>query len=129
MADLTLPGDETARRHAAPPVQTSFGRADYLTGLFGLAGRTAVVTGASSGIGRGIAEALAAAGARVVLLGRSESALGEATDGIRAAGGEAAWRAADLADRAAVARVAAAATEPYGEPDILLNAAGINPRP
>jgi len=103
--------------------------ADYLSGLFGLAGRTAVVTGASSGIGRGIAEALAGAGARVVLLGRSEAALEAATDGIRAAGGEAAWRAADLAGRAAVARVADEATEPYGEPDILVNAAGVNPRP
>ena len=101
----------------------------YLSTLFGLTGRTAVVTGASSGIGRAIAGALAGAGARVVLLGRDESALREATGGIHAAGGEAAWRAADLADRDAVARVAREATEPYGEPDILVNSAGLNLRP
>ncbi len=101
----------------------------YLNDLFGLAGRTAVVTGASSGIGRGIAEALAGAGARVVLLGRNETALREATDGIRAASGEAAWCAADLAERDGVARVGDEAAGAYGEPDILVNAAAVNPRP
>jgi NAD(P)-dependent dehydrogenase (short-subunit alcohol dehydrogenase family) len=103
--------------------------AEYLTGLFGLGGRTAVVTGASSGIGRAIAQALAAAGGNVVLLGQRAAALAEATEAIRVAGGSAAWRAADLGDRDALARVAEEAAEPYGEPDILVNAAGVNPRP
>src|ERR1700761_3858374 len=48
---------------------------DYLRGLFGLDGRVALVTGGSSGIGRGMAFALAGAGARVVVLARGEAAL------------------------------------------------------
>jgi gluconate 5-dehydrogenase len=98
---------------------------DFLIDLFGLTGRTAVVTGASSGIGRGIAEALAKAGARVVLVARREALLREVADGI----GDAAWVAADLGDRASVSRAAEAAVQPYGEPDILVNAAGVNLRP
>jgi gluconate 5-dehydrogenase len=94
---------------------------DFLHDLFGLTGRTAVVTGASSGIGRAIAGALGRAGARVVLIGRREPALREAAEQIP----ESRWYTADLADRAEVARVGEAA----GEPDILVNAAGINLRP
>src|SRR5262249_44914018 len=93
--------------------------------LFGLDGRVALVTGANSGIGRGIAEALAAAGARLVLVARREEALREVASAI----GDAAWIAADLGDRAEVARVAQTAAQPYGEPDILVNAAGVNIRP
>src|SRR5205807_3605178 len=94
--------------------------------LFGLDGRVAVVTGASSGIGRGIAEALAKAGARVVLVARREALLRDVASAIP---GKAAWIAADLGDRTDVARVASTAAEPYGEPDILVNAAAVNLRP
>ena len=78
----------------------------YLSELFSLAGRVAVVTGGSSGIGEGMALALAGAGARVVLVARDKERLGAAADTMRAAGGEVAWVAADLALRGEVSRAA-----------------------
>jgi gluconate 5-dehydrogenase len=101
----------------------------YLEELFSLAGRVAVVTGGSSGIGAGMATTLARAGARVVLVARDPERLGWAADGMRAAGGEAAWVSADLASRAEVSRAADEAEGLVGPPDILVNCAGINLRP
>jgi len=101
----------------------------FLPSLFSLQGRVALVTGGSSGIGRAMARALALAGARVVLLARRGEPLAETTGALRAEGCEAAWVSADLADRAAVLRGAAAAAVPFGEPDIVVNAAGVNIRP
>ncbi len=98
---------------------------EFLTELFGLAGRTALVTGASSGIGREIAEALFRAGARVTLVARGEDGLRAVADGINHAGGRADWVTGDLGDADAVARVAGAVPEP----DILVNAAAVNIRP
>jgi gluconate 5-dehydrogenase len=102
---------------------------DYLAELFSLAGRVAVVTGGSSGIGAEMASALAGAGARVVLVARDASRLESAADTVRAAGGEVAWVAADLALRASVDRAADEAAAAFGPPDILINCAGVNIRP
>jgi NAD(P)-dependent dehydrogenase (short-subunit alcohol dehydrogenase family) len=102
---------------------------DYLAELFSLAGRVAVVTGGSSGIGQEMARALALAGARVVLVARDASRLESAADTVRAAGGEVAWVAADLALRASVDRAADEAAAAFGAPDILVNCAGVNIRP
>jgi len=101
---------------------------DYLSELFSLAGRVALVTGGSSGIGRGMAAALARAGAQVVLIARDSQRLEESAASLQAQGCSAAWVSADLGDRAAVGRAAAAASA-FGEPDILINCAGINLRP
>jgi len=102
---------------------------DYLSELFSLDGRTALVTGGSSGIGLGMARALALAGAQTILVARDPERLTEAATTIEADGGDAAWVSADLADRAAVADAAKDVTASYGEPDILVNCAGINLRP
>jgi NAD(P)-dependent dehydrogenase (short-subunit alcohol dehydrogenase family) len=105
------------------------GRAAYLDELFSLAGRVALVTGGSSGIGQAMATALARAGAQVVLLARGEPGLASAATAIQSAGGQAAWVRADLADRAATLAGAEQAVAAFGEPDIIVNAAGINLRP
>ncbi len=101
----------------------------YLGELFSLAGRVAVVTGGSSGIGAGMAAALARAGARVVLVARDASRLESAADGLRAAGSEVAWVSADLSSRPGLERGAEEAAGAFGEPDILVNCAGVNLRP
>ena len=101
----------------------------YLERLFALDGRVAVVTGGSSGIGRAIGAALAGAGARVVLIARGADALAVAVARIEAAGGKADWVSADLGDRAALQQGADRAAARFGEPDILVSAAGINLRP
>lgn len=102
---------------------------EYLTQLFSLDDRVAVVTGGSSGIGRAIASALAGAGARVVVIARGEPALADTVAELADRGGRAAWVRADLADRAQVQAAADAAAAVFGEPDILVNSAGINLRP
>jgi NAD(P)-dependent dehydrogenase (short-subunit alcohol dehydrogenase family) len=103
--------------------------AGFVEDLFSLTGRVAVVTGGSSGIGAGMAVALAGAGARVVLVARDAGRLGAAADGLCARGGQAAWVSADLADRAGLERAADEAAAAFGPPDILVNCAGINLRP
>ena len=100
----------------------------YLASLFGLNGRVAVVTGGSSGIGAGMATALARAGARVVLVARDEKKLAATAEEIRH-GGEAAWVPADLSERTTLPAIASAVRARFGEPDILVNCAGINLRP
>jgi NAD(P)-dependent dehydrogenase (short-subunit alcohol dehydrogenase family) len=101
----------------------------YLDQLFSLDGRTAVITGGSSGIGWGMARALGRAGAAVVLVARDAAALAARAAELTAAGGRAAWVSADLGDRAQVSRAAAAAAAAFGPPDILVNCAGLNLRP
>ena len=96
--------------------------------LFDIRGRVALVTGASSGIGQSLACAFAKAGAKVLLLARRRAQLDATLQAIGAEGGSAAVLACDLLDSACFADIAARAAEPFGPPDILLNAAGINPR-
>lgn len=90
-----------------------------------LSGRVAVVTGASRGIGQAAALALARAGAHVVALARTQGALEELDDSIRAEGGSATLVPVDLKDFPALDRLGAALQARWGRLDILLANAGI----
>jgi gluconate 5-dehydrogenase len=90
-----------------------------------LTGHVACVTGASSGLGRRAAGVLAAAGASVVAIARRAAALDDLASGAK---GAIAPLPFDLTDRDRLADCAAAAAEPFGPPDIVVHAAGINMR-
>ena len=96
----------------------------YLDEAYGLGGRTALVTGSRSGIGRAAALALAGAGADVILWGRSEDGLAPVADEVRRLGVDARVVAADLADLEAVA-AAATRVASMADVDILVNNAGM----
>lgn len=88
---------------------------------FGLAGKTAIVTGASRGIGRGIATVFGEAGAQVVLAARGVDNLESAKAEIEAAGGSAVVIPTDLSDRDARAQLVQRTLEECGKIDILVN--------
>lgn len=87
--------------------------------------KVAVITGASSGIGKATAERLAAEGAHVVLLSRTESDLQGVADSIRDDGGTATVTPVDLSERDDVESTAAEIQTSVGDPDILVNSAGV----
>lgn len=91
-----------------------------------LAGKTAVVTGASSGIGRAIAETLGAAGAHVYLAGRTRDAMEESRKQIEAAGGRATVCAFDVRNVAEVQNLVDKAAKETGRLDIMVNNAGVS---
>src|ERR1022692_54020 len=99
-----------------------------VSALFNLSSRVAVVTGASSGIGKTIALALADAGADVVLIARREPELEELRREIERSGGRAASLPCDLADCRGLRACAVRASDFFGAPAILVSAAGLNVR-
>ena len=90
-----------------------------------LSGQTALVTGASRGIGKAIALALGQAGAKVACIARNEEKLRETADAIASAGGTAVVYACDVTDSAAVQKVVEAVVEDWDQLDIVVNNAGI----
>lgn len=91
----------------------------------GLAGRSAIVTGGGSGIGRACALQFSAAGARVLIADRYQERADAVVLEIRGKGGEAIAVVGDLSEQAVVDRVVSAAVEVYGGVDVLVNNAGI----
>jgi NAD(P)-dependent dehydrogenase (short-subunit alcohol dehydrogenase family) len=98
------------------------------TELFDLRGQTALVTGASRGLGEAIAKGLARAGAAVAICGRARPDLERVCADIRAAGGEAEPFELDVLDSAAVASSVTEILDRMKQVDILVNNAGVNAR-
>lgn len=96
--------------------------------LFDLAGKVAVVTGASRGLGAQMSVALARAGADVVITSRTSDSLEDTAAAIRALGRRAAPIELDVRDDASVAAFGTAAVEAFGHVDVLVNNAGCNVR-
>ena len=93
--------------------------------MFDLTGKVAVVTGASRGIGKYVALALAAEGAHVIALARTQGGLEELDDEIKVVGGSATLVPADVTDYPALDRLGAAIHERWGRLDILIGNAGV----
>ena len=93
--------------------------------LFDLSGKVAIVTGGNGGIGLGMAQGLAKAGAKVAVVGRNAEKNSAA---VEALGGGAQAFAADICDKAGVAEMVAAVAAAFGRIDILVNNAGTNVR-
>jgi NAD(P)-dependent dehydrogenase (short-subunit alcohol dehydrogenase family) len=87
--------------------------------------KVAVITGASSGIGRATMELFGREGAKVVGTARTESKLQEGLDAVKAAGGEGIVVPADLEDHSSAGRIANAAIDEFGRIDLLVNNAGV----
>ena len=95
-----------------------------------LSGRTAVVTGASSGIGRAVAEAMAEAGADLVLIGRDKERLQEAVEAVKQRGSASEPVVVELTTDDAARTIVDAAVKRFGALNILVNCAGIfEPQP
>lgn len=100
----------------------------YIMNLMSLEHRNAVVTGASSGIGRGIAISLAQFGARVALLGRRQEGLDETATAIRSAGGECSTHIVDISEEEQVRRFFGEYKDTHDTLDIFIANAGHNVR-
>ena len=97
-------------------------------GLFDLTGRVAIVTGGNGGIGLGMAQGLAAAGAQIVVAGRNAEKNAGAVAALAALGAPAAAIAVDVTDEAACHALVTETAGRFGRVDILVNNAGINIR-
>ena len=98
---------------------------DYLSRMFGLSGKRAVVTGATSGLGAAMASALAGAGAEVVVGGRDAARADQVVAAIREQGGSASAVLGDLGTSAGAERFAGAVQQDGAPVDILVNSAGL----
>jgi NAD(P)-dependent dehydrogenase (short-subunit alcohol dehydrogenase family) len=98
-----------------------------MTTSYDLSGKVAIITGASRGIGRSIAEHFAQAGAKVVLCSRKQDALDDVAADIRESGGDALPIAAHTGEKETLVNLVQQTTETYGGVDILVNNAATNP--
>jgi NAD(P)-dependent dehydrogenase (short-subunit alcohol dehydrogenase family) len=100
-----------------------------MQGQFDCSDRVAIVTGGSRGIGRAIAEGLAAAGASVVPASRTMSDVEDVVESIRADGGEAHAATVDVAERDSIDALVTETADTFGGVDVVVNNAGMNPDP
>ena len=96
-----------------------------MVGSFGLEGKHALVTGASSGLGQHFARFLAAAGAKVTLAARREKALAQSVEDIRAVGGQAQSVVMDVTEAGSIERALDRAENGFGPVTVLVNNAGV----
>src|SRR5689334_9957144 len=96
--------------------------------MTGLKGRAALITGASKGLGRGMALALGAAGVRVALASRNLARLNETAAAVADLGGQAAVFQADVTDEDQVLKLEKSLDKEFGPVQILINNAGMNLR-
>ncbi len=124
-----MANEERVRQNQAAGVTGPTAAVERMSGedfpSFDLAGKKALVTGATKGMGRHAAIALAHAGAEVFLSGRNEGELAECAEEVRALGQRAETQTAELADVDAVRRLGGAAIETMGGIDVLINNAGV----
>jgi NAD(P)-dependent dehydrogenase (short-subunit alcohol dehydrogenase family) len=124
-----MANEERVRQNQAAGVTGPTAAVERMSGedfpSFDLAGKKALVTGATKGMGRHAAIALAHAGAEVFLSGRNEGELAECAEEVRALGQRAETQTAELADMDAVRRLGGAAIETMGGIDVLINNAGV----
>jgi 2-dehydro-3-deoxy-D-gluconate 5-dehydrogenase len=99
-----------------------------MSALFDLTGKVAIVTGGNGGIGFGMAQGLAEAGAAIAVVGRNEAKSNAAVAELKARGATAISITADVTDKAAVAHMVERTERELGRLDILVNNAGINIR-
>lgn len=95
--------------------------------MFDLKGKVAVVTGSSRGIGRSIAQCMAAAGARVVVSSRKSEACQQVVEAIRGSGGDAMAVACNVSDKAQLQGLVDTTVQSWGRLDILVCNAAVNP--
>ena len=95
---------------------------------FSLEGRVAIVTGAGGGLGHGICDSLAAAGATVIAAGRTEDSLDDTVALVTGNGGKAVARVCDVSSQAEIDALMKSVAEEFGRIDILVNNAAIYPR-
>lgn len=95
---------------------------------FSLAGRVAIVTGAGGGLGHGICDSLAAAGATVIATGRTKASLDDTVALVTGDGGKAVARVCDTSNEADIAALMQSVAAEFGRVDILINNAAIYPR-
>ena len=93
-----------------------------------LSGRTAVIVGASGGLGEAMAHTLSGAGAQIALVGRNQAKLDKVAGDLKAKGAVAATFTADFTSEDDVAKLTAAVNAKFPKPQILINSAGINIR-
>src|SRR5579859_2057098 len=98
----------------------------YLSKLFSLDGKVAIVTGGTGVLGGAMSRGLAAAGARVAVMGRRQAQAEAMANEIKAAGGQAMALPADVLDQTQLERASEQIQEAWGGVDILINAAGGN---